>query len=416
MRLELTHKLVIAFALVAGLTMGLPPLLGALGATPRLAGAFALVCAMGTGVLVSRWLARNFRALRTCAERISSGDLTGTIVLEQGRWFPDETIDLARSQREMLERLRELVEHIQRAADQVAESSRELSLSSQGVRASNEEFAASIEVVAAGTLRQQEDVTHTVARTHEIASTLKENVDAARAAFSFSSEASERATAGADVSRMTVARMQSLFQRIDQAGGLVVRFEEKIRFVHRITELITSVADKTHTLSLNASIEAARAGDAGRGFQVVAEEIRKLAESAGGQAEQIEDLIKELDEEAGRISEVMHGMEADVTDGRADLDHIQRALEQIQSAVQEAQQRSEATFHQADAQVSAAERMVQDVESIAHISTENTKATDEMRSAVGPQTERMDEIVDHAARLSAMAVELGDVARRFRTS
>ena len=372
MRLELTHKLVIAFALVAGLSMGLPPLLGVLGAAPWLSGALALLCAMGTGVLVSRWLGHSFR--------------------------------------------RELVLHIQRAADQLAESSRELSLSSQGARATSQEFAASTEVVAAGSVRQREGVTQTVARTHEIAGALKENADAARAALSTSSEANERATAGADVSRTTVAKMQSLFQRIDQAGGLVVRFEEKIRFVHRITELITSVADKTHTLSLNASIEAARAGDAGRGFQVVAEEIRKLAESAAGQAEQIEDLIRELDEEAGRISEVMHGMEADVTDGRVDLDQIQRSLEQIQSAVQEVQQRSEAIFHQADAQLNAAERMVQDVESIARISTENSKATDEMRSAVGPQTERMEEIVDHAARLSTMAAELGDVARRFRTS
>jgi len=416
LRLELTHKLVIAFALVAGLTMGLPPLLGSLGVSPWLARALALLCAMATGVLVSRWLARNFRALRACADRISSGDLTGTIALVQGRWFPDETIDLARSQSEMLGRLRELVEHIQRAADQVAESSRELSLSSQGVRATNEEFGATMGVVAAGTARQQEDVTHTVSRTHEIAGALKENADAARAAFSFSSEANQRATAGADVSRMTVAKMQSLFHRIDQAGGLVVRFEEKIRSVHRITELITSVADKTHTLSLNASIEAARAGEAGRGFSVVAEEIRKLAENAGGQAEQIEDLIKELDEEAGRISEVMHGMEADVTDGRTDLDHIQRSLEQIQSAVQEVQQRSEGIFHEADAQVGAAERMVQDVESIARISNENTKSTDEMRGAVSAQIERTDEMVNHAARLSTMAAELGDVARRFRTT
>ena len=91
MRLELTHKLVIAFALVAGLTMGLPLLLGALGAAPWMASALALLCAMGTGVLVSRWLARNFR--------------------------------------------RALVEQLQRAADQVAESSRELSLSSQGLGA-----------------------------------------------------------------------------------------------------------------------------------------------------------------------------------------------------------------------------------------------------------------------------------------
>ena len=148
---------------------------------------------------------------------------------------------------------------------------------------------------------------------------------------------------------------------------------------------------------------------------MVAEEIRKLAESAGDQAVQIEDLIKELESEAARISEVMHSMESEVTGGRSDLNRILDALEQIQGAVREVQQRSEAIFHQADAQVGAAERMVRDVESIATVSTDNAKSTGDMQRALEAQTERMEEMVSHATGLSDMSAELGDVARRFRT-
>ena len=415
MRLELTHKLVLAFALVAGVSIAMPPLLELLGVAGWLARSFALVAAALAGWLGAHQLARNFDALRRCTDLISRGDLTASVELDGARYFPDETLDLARSVGGMLENLRDLVEHIQRAADQVASCSHELSGSSHDVCTTNQRFADSMRSVASGTVKQQEDVGHAVARMHEIAEALKANADAARAAFGFSSDANRRATAGADVSRLTVLKMQSLFEKIDQAGGLVVRFEEKIRFVHRITEMITSVADKTHTLSLNASIEAARAGDAGRGFSVVAEEIRKLAQSAGGQAEQIEDLIGQLEEESGRIAGVMRGMGDDVTEGRRALDRILDALEQIQAAVQEVSQRSEAIFHQADGQAGAAEGMVRDVERIAAVATGNAKASDDMQQVLGEQSARLDEVLQQAERMHEMSGELDEVARRFRT-
>ena len=148
---------------------------------------------------------------------------------------------------------------------------------------------------------------------------------------------------------------------------------------------------------------------------MVAEEIRKLAENAGDQAVQIEDLIKQLESEAGRIADVMRSMQADAGGGSSDLDRILDALEQIQSAVREVQERSDAIFQDADAQVGAAELMVRDVESVAGVANENAKATDGMQRALGEQTERMERIASQAGGLSGMATELGEVARRFRT-
>jgi methyl-accepting chemotaxis protein len=202
---------------------------------------------------------------------------------------------------------------------------------------------------------------------------------------------------------------------VDQAEKLVVRFDQKIRSVHRITEVITSVAEKTHLLSLNASIEAARAGDAGRGFSVVAEEIRKLAESATGSAEQIDALVQQVQQEAARVSEVTRSMGEAVSEGREDMASIFKSLERLQRAVQEAAQRSEVIFHKADSQVGEAERMVEDAEGIAAVARDNTNAIDDMRSGLRTQTDAMEKMVRQAARLSDMSIELGQVARKFRT-
>ncbi len=397
------------------MSLVLPPLLAWLGIAVWASLFCALLMSAGAGWLLSHGVTRNIGNLRGCTDRISKGDLTADVVVDAGRFAPDETVDLARSIAGMLQNLRELVEHIQNAADQVAHSSRDLSLSSHGVKTTNLEIASTMESVASAAIKQQDDVQVAAARSHDVSEALDRSAESAREAAAFAAQANETSSAGVDASRLTIEKMQGLFAKAEEASRLVVEFERKIHSVHRITEMITSVADKTHLLSLNASIEAARAGDAGRGFSAVAEEIRKLAENAGTQAEQIEELIRELEEQSRGISGVMAGMGEDVGDGRSELDKISSSLEQIQSAVSEVNERTESMVHQAELQAAAARQIAEDIDGVSSVASKNAAASDEMRGALTLQTEGMEQMVSHAAVLSEMAAQLGDVARRFRT-
>jgi methyl-accepting chemotaxis protein len=266
-----------------------------------------------------------------------------------------------------------------------------------------------------GASTQQKDVEQIRGRVHDIAESLRINAEAARRASALTSEANQRTTAGVEVSRTSQSKMQALFEKIEQAGHRVESFEGKIHSVHRVTEMITSVVEKTHLLSLNASIEAARAGDAGRGFSVVAEEIRKLAESAGSSADQIEALIRQLEDESKRIAHETIAMRDDVRSGRQDLEAIFAALEKVQGAVTEASQRAEEITRHASKEASESERIVGDVERIAAVVAQNAKAVNEMRTGLVAQTRTVEQMVRQAARLSDMSVQLGEVARRFRT-
>jgi len=414
-RLDLSQKLVLGFTTAIALGAGISPALDWIGAPGWGAFFVAMFLGVGLGWIYAGQITANFRTLRGCTDRISRGDLTAEVDIEAGRRFPDETVDLARSVDGMLQKLRELVEHIQRAADEVAQSSRDVATSSQTVNSTSHALGATMENVASGAEQQQKDVEQIRTRIHEIAESLRTNADAARRASVLTSEASQRATAGVDVSRLSQAKMQSLFEKIEQAGIRVESFEGKIHSVHRVTEMISSVVEKTHLLSLNASIEAARAGDAGRGFSVVAEEIRKLAESAGSSAEQIEDLIRQLEDESKRISQATLAMRDDVRGGRQDLEAIFAALEKVQGAVTEASHRAEDIFQKAGSQAADSERMVGDVERVAVMVGQNAKAVNEMRGGLSAQTRTMEQMVRQAARLSDMSVQLGEVARRFRT-
>jgi methyl-accepting chemotaxis protein len=415
LNLDFAHKFALGFFFVAALSLGLPSLLEHFDVNETLAKYVTLAVATFLGWLLASQITKNVRSLCTHADRISQGDLTRAVILPAGRNFPDETVQLGQSIQQMVQSLAELVGHIQRAADQVKTSSEELSLSSQGVKQTTEEIGQTMHLVAKGAESQQNAVSHSAAHVHVIAEAIRANADAARETFRFAEDTHQRSTVGVDLSRLTVGQMESLFERIDRAATQVVCLEEKTRSVHRIAEAITSIAEKTHLLSLNASIEAARAGDAGRGFSAVADEIRKLAESAGGQAEQIGEIVRELEGESGRISTLMTSMGEDVRAGRADLDSILRALEQIQSASSEVSKRSGAIFEESDDTATQARRMAQEIESIAEIAKQNARATEDMRCTLTHQAEGVDRVVTQAVELFEMSVRLGEVARRFRT-
>lgn len=415
MRVELKHKLALGFLCVAGVSLALPPLLSSLGVPAWGAFFAALGVSVAVASVVAPRITRNVVALRRCTDRIRHGDLTASVELASGRRYPDETVDLARSVRGMLEDLCSLVALIQSASEEVSQSARDLEGSTQELDAAHRAIASTVESVALGAERQRQVVDGTSARIREVADAIRASAGAARETFDLTAEARQRATSGGDVSRLGIAEMQKLFERVEGVGQRAFRLEEKIRSVHRITEMITSVAEKTHLLSLNASIEAARAGEAGRGFSVVAEEIRKLAESATGSADQIAELVRQLETESEGIAGSMRSIGEGIRRGREDLDTISGSLEQIQAAVDSAARRSEEIVQQADRQAGEIEATVSEVDAIRDVTGENVRATEAVRRELAQQIESMERTVGQAARLSQTAARLDQVARRFRT-
>jgi methyl-accepting chemotaxis protein len=380
-------------------------------------GAFFCAMLMGAwlGWIYAREITRNFGNLKRCAESISRGDLTADVDIEVGRRFPDETVDLARSVDAMLQSLRELVEHVQRAADDVAQASRDVSGSTQGLRASSHGMADAMEGVASGAVRQKAEVDGLADRAREMSVALRASADAAQEASGTAADVHRRASGGATVSRRSAAKLHQLFNGVERMAQLAGDFDERIRSAHRVHEVLFSVAEKAHLLSLNASIEAARAGDAGRGFGVVAEEIRKLAETAGSAAEEIEQLAAAFDGEARRISEATRQMGANVGESRDDVDELLRALEHVQYGVEEASKRAESISRQTRAQAESAEQLLGGVEGVATLVSDGARHADEMRRNLASQAQAMEQMVSQANRLAEMSVQLERVARRFRT-
>ena len=209
--------------------------------------------------------------------------------------------------------------------------------------------------------------------------------------------------------------MTAVFERAESTGDMVFELEAKTRHVHQITEIITSVAHRTNLLSLNASIEAARAGEAGRGFSVVADEIRKLSESAGRSADEISQLMHEIQADTAMVADEMRQSSQVIGEGREDVNTIAGALAQISMAVSEAATRSEEIFHGADSHSLNAQSMVSAIEEVAKVAGGNGRSVATLGETLNGQLRTVDDITRSAEAVSRLANELERSLTIFQT-
>jgi methyl-accepting chemotaxis protein len=304
-RLELSHKF--ALCLIATCVAGLvlPALFGDVGGS-RWPGAWmaAGVAALAWAFLV-RQVSRNVREIRRSLHHVGRGDLEEEISLPAARHVPDETVDIARSLQEVVQYLRGLVDQLARSGADVADGARALSTGAGHLVLASQQLGSGLDAAEANAGRQRSSGDGARGHVRELADSARRSAEDARNLSRVSADANERAFSELELSRGAGARLRALQERTADSTRALDDFEEKLRRVHRMAEMIGGVAEKTHVLSLNASIEASRAGEAGRGFSAVAEEIRKLAESASAQSDQIGTLLEQLEREATGIAKDM---------------------------------------------------------------------------------------------------------------
>lgn len=417
MRVSLTAKFVIGSFVVAGATSLMPDLAQRLGIAFSTWGTLFVALGVGgiIGFFLSRMFGAKFQALRLATDRIREGDLRQGLAAQRPSRLPDEMDELHRGLADMLVRLRQLVASVQQTSRSVAASSTGLEAVLGELRRMSEGVSSTVAQVASGVAQEQVLLGQASHRMAEISSEIDLNAGRAREAFGFAAEANQKAGTGVEVARLAIEKMKAVFERAESTGVKVFQLEAKTRHVHQITEIITSVAHRTNLLSLNASIEAARAGEAGRGFSVVADEIRKLSESAGKSADEISQLMHEIQADTAMVADEMRQSSQVIGEGREDINTIAGALAQISMAVSEAATRSEEIFHGADSHSWNAQSMVEAIEEIAKVAGGNGKSVAGLDDTMRRQVETLAQILSSAETVTALARELDASLNFFRT-
>ena len=368
----------------------------------------AMVAAWG----LSFYLTRDIRGLAGVASVISQGDLTRKVKVGSR----DEVGDLARSFDAMLRSLLNIVMEVRSTSERIFESAQALSATAAEVNSTTGEIARATQNIARGAETQAEMVHRTSDITREMAGLIGEIDDRAQSVFRFSSEAGERARTAREFAARANQKILEMAQRIELATVSVAGFKEQALQINKTVDFISEVAHQTHMLALNAAIEAARAGEEGRGFGVIAEEVRKLAENARGFAEQISSLAQQINTESGKVIVAMQGSSDATMEGGEVVGAASAALDSIADSVLATVERVKEITELTAKQERAGEVLVRSIEEISRIARDNATGTQGASAATEEQTASMQEMSASAQELARTSDRLKELISIFKVN
>jgi len=417
MYIQIGYKFILGFLAVVASVAFVPAWVKLLGYAPEITHILSYLVALTIGLILGSFFSKSFTKnisfLRGATEAISQGDLSRDLVTPPTR-FPDETHDMAQSINTMQESLRSLVRQIRGTSERVSEASRTLSSTAIEVNASTEEVAQAIEQMSLGAENQAEMVAKSSKVIHEMAISVDLVARRAKETAKAARETSFTAQRGGELANDSLERMKSFFDSVELIGLQFMDLNIKLQQVGKIADFIGEMARQTNLLALNASIEAARAGEYGKGFGVVAEEVRKLADGSAKSATEILEMIDLVKVESHKLQETITESSRSIGAGKKNIDTTADSFRQILATVIETERKANSIADLSQMQTEGAGKMVAMVDEIAKVAEDSAASTEEVSAATEQQSAAMQEMVFQTQDLAKLAEELLSSVERFR--
>ena len=323
----------------------------------------ALVIGLIASVVISRQITAPLALTVELARRIAKGDLT--VQAKSNR--KDELGDLQNAMQDMAQNLNTLVQGIGNGVTHISTSAQKLSAMS--------------EQTSAGVRQQKSEVDQVATAMHEMASTVQEVARNTTDASAAATLADQQARHGSTVVKQATLQISELAAAIEALGGAMNVLSQDSEQIGKVIDVIKAVAEQTNLLALNAAIEAARAGEQGRGFAVVADEVRSLAQRTQDSTKEIEALIVTLQQGAQAASTLMASSRERTLDTVVLAQKAELAITEINQSIGTIQEMSLQISAAAEQQSAVADEINRSIVSVRDVADQSAVASEESAAA-----------------------------------
>ncbi len=337
-------------------------------------------------VLIALWMSSKItRPLRDVAEALADisageGDLTRRLSVSTG----DEVGLVATGFNNFADKIQHLVVDLKKSIQELSRSTEQMN---QVVKKTN-----------ADVQRQRHETTQTAAAVHEMAATAQEVASNAGGAASAADQADHATSDGQKEVEATISALQQLYQDVNRSSEVISRLDDDADKIGSVVNVIKEIADQTNLLALNAAIEAARAGEYGRGFSVVADEVRTLANRTQESTQEIQMMIERLPTGA---REAVSVMETSRSQGETTVERAAKASESlgvITASVSTINNMNMQIASAAEEQTAVADEISSSVQQIADIAEHSAKNADNLEATTNEMSrleKRLQSLVGH---------------------
>lgn len=357
-----------------------------------------------------RDIQHSVRQIVTVTERAAMGDLSHDIRTDA----TDEFGTIAGQFNSMMQHMRRALGKVQTAAQQVSDSAEKMRSSVSQSEKLIENVATSVTDAAEHTSDQKTALNDTEERVKQIERSIEDSIRAMKSGLQSVKQTAEQASKGNETADLTVRQINEISVSIRETAKIVEQLGENSKEIGSIVEAISAISEQTNLLALNAAIEAARAGEHGRGFAVVADEVRKLAEQSQNSVQKIGDIITKIQATTDRAVQTMQSSLERVESGREQVEATGNSFHEIVRMIKTAEEHSQRVMQIIDNLRDPVEDIVNRAEKMSSMSVDISGKMESISIATADQAAKIVEISDHSGSLNDLSKNLETTVREFK--